>query len=338
MHQIPFVDLTRVHTAIRKEIELAIAACLDRSSYLNGSQTRHFEEEWAEYCGQQYAICCNSGTDAISLAAMALNLKTATIPANTLPLTGTGLHRGGVTVKLQEINAKGWMAQTPDDAVPVLIFGRLPEADAPKSVLYDAAHAHGWKPPNSTVAAWSFYPTKNLGALGDAGAVTTNDKSLASSIRELAGRDDKMHDRRQLTSRIDEIQAAILRVKLRYLNDWLAMRQEIGNQYNKRLANSGITIQGNSLFHLYVIKIPERDHLMNYLNDFGIGCKVHWPSPLHKISGPWQINGDYPEAEKWSKSILSLPCYPGLTTAEINFICDKVEEFLAKTTSSSNKQ
>lgn len=328
--QIPFVDLKRAHDPIQKEIEQAITGCLNSSMFLNGSQTRLFEEEWAACCGQKYAVCCNSGTDALSLAAMALNLKSATIPANTLPLTGTGLHRGGANVTLQEINSDGWMAHTPADAVPVLLFGRLPDAEAPASVLYDAAHAHGWKPPSQSVAGWSFYPTKNLGALGDAGAVTTNDESLAVKIRELAGRDDKLHDRRQLTSRIDEIQAAILRVKLKYLHQWLAMRQEIGNHYNQRLAHHGITLAGISLFHLYVIKVPDRDAMMRFLTNQGVGCKIHWQSPLHKLPGPWKTNGNYTETEKWSQSILSLPCYPGLSASEIDHICNQIEEFLEK--------
>jgi dTDP-4-amino-4,6-dideoxygalactose transaminase len=256
-----------------------------------------------------------------------MGLKTATIPANTLPLTGTGLHRGDVDVKIAEINSEGWISSPVEDNVPVLIFGRLPEPGSAVARLYDAAHAHGWKPYEGTNAAWSFYPTKSLGAMGDAGAVTTDDESIALSMRELCGRDDSLHDRRQITSRIDEIQAAILRVKLKLLPVWLEMRQEIAQQYNHRLRDHGITISGKSLHHLYVIRVKNRDDLMTFLNSRGIGCKVHWSSPLNKVSGPWTASGAFPEAEKWCDSILSLPCFPGLTSTEITDVCDAIEEF-----------
>ena len=327
MNLIPFCDLSRALSPIRNEIDRAIAGCLDQSSFLRGVQTRAFEEEWASFCGQKYAICCNSGTDALTLAATALGISSAMIPANTLPLTGIGLHRGGVKVSIAEINNEGWMLEQCDDAVPVLIYGRITDPYSPVAKLYDAAHAHGWKPPAKSVAAWSFYPTKSLGALGDAGAITTNDDALAALMRELSGRDDQLHDRRQITSRIDEIQAAILRVKLRYLELWLVQRSEIGELYNKRLSGLGITLRGESLHHLYVVRVTRRDGLMAFLSQRGIGSKIHWAQPLHKISGPWQHFGTYFQSESWCDSILSLPCFPGLRTDEINIICDAVEEY-----------
>ena len=327
MPLIPFCDLSRALAPIRRDIDVAIAGCLDRSSFLHGIQTMAFEEEWAAFCGQKYAICCNSGTDALTLASTALGMTSATIPANTLPLSGIGLHRGGSKVHIAEINQEGWMLEQNDDAVPVLIFGRIPDPCSKVATLYDAAHAHGWKPPVGSSAAWSFYPTKSIGALGDAGAVTTNDADLATYMRELSGRDDKLHDRRQITSRIDEIQAAVLRVKLRYLNFWLDQRKEIADQYNKRFNGMGITLNGKSLYHLYVVRVPQRDGLMTFLNKRGIGSKIHWAQPLHKMSGPWQNFENCSEAENWCNSILSLPCYPGLRPDEINIICDTVEEY-----------
>ena len=327
MIPIPFCDLGRALAPIRTDIDNAIAGCLNRSTFLHGIQTRAFEEEWAAFCGQKYAVCCNSGTDALTLAATALGMTSATIPANTLALTGIGLSRGGAKVSVAEITHEGWMLEQRDDAVPVLIYGRIPDPCSKIATVYDAAHAHGWKPPVGASAAWSFYPTKSLGALGDAGAVTTNDASLAASMRELSGRDDKLHDRRQITSRIDEIQAAVLRVKLLHLNSWLDQRAEIATLYNKRLEGLGITLPGKSMHHLYVIKVPRRDGLMAFLGQRGIGSKIHWAQPLNKLSGPWQHNGSYPAAESWCDSILSLPCFPGLSTNEINIICDAVEEY-----------
>ena len=325
--KIPFCDLSRAHAPIRGEIERAIADCMDRSSFLRGSQTRAFEEEWANYCGQAFAVCCNSGTDALTIAATALNLKTAVIPANTLPLTGIGLHRGGTQVRVAEIRPDGWMAAPGPDAVPVLIFGLLPQPGECPARLYDAAHAHGWKPPAGSAAAWSFYPTKTLGALGDAGVVTTNDPDLAKEMRGLCGRDDQFHDRRQITSRIDEIQAAVLRVKLRHLDTWLAERQEIGTRYEKRLGALGITLRGHSLHHLYVVRVAGRDRLASFLYHRGISTKVHWSTPLNRVPGPWLVEGKYPQAENWCASILSLPCFPGLRPDEIDRVCDAVEDW-----------
>lgn len=325
--RVPFCDLSRAHEPIRREIERAISDCLNSSSYLRGFQTRAFEEEWAGYCGQTYAVCCNSGTDALTLAATALNLKTATIPATTLPLTGIGLHRGGTRVRVAEVRPDGWLDSPVADAVPVLIFGRIPEPAERPARLYDAAHAHGWKPPAGSTAAWSFYPTKTLGALGDAGAVTTNDAALAEEIRGLCGRDDQFHDRRQITSRIDEIQAAILRVKLKYLDGWLAERREINDHYEKRLGAMGITLTGPSLHHLYVVRVNGRDRLAQFLQQRGIDVKVHWPRPLHHLPGPWQREGAYPNAEYWCASVLSLPCFPGLQPVEIDRVCDDVENW-----------
>ena len=327
MNDIPFCDLTRANNPLRKEIEKAISSCIENSSYLRGRQTQLFEEEWAAFCGQKYAVCCNSGTDALSLAALALDMKKVGIPANTLPLTGIGLERGGAVVTIKEIDEDGWIKEPSEEDVPVLIFGRLPKSENVSVRLYDAAHAHGWQPPSDATAAWSFYPTKTLGAMGDAGAVTTDDEALAITLRELCGRDDVLHHRRQITSRVDEMQAAVLRVKLKYLSEWLDMREHIAQMYHKRLGHLGITLTGNSLHHLYVVKVKQRDALIAFLNSRNIGTKIHWSNPLHSLQGPWLSKGEYRLAEKWCNSVLSLPCYPGLESFEVHFVCDAIEEF-----------
>jgi|688.fasta_scaffold253083_2 dTDP-3-amino-3,4,6-trideoxy-alpha-D-glucose transaminase len=324
---IPFCDLSRAHAPIEEAMKQAIAGCIDRSYYLRGPETNAFEEEWAAFCGQRYAVCCNSGTDALTLAAIALDLKTATIQSNTLPLTGIGLHRSGTKVHIADIDSNGALDASIEDAVPVLMFGQLPAPDQQTAKLYDAAHAHGWQPPGQAMAAWSFYPTKTLGALGDAGAITTNDAALAETIRQLCGRDDQLHHSRQITSRIDEIQAAVLRVKLKYLNTWLAERKVIGEYYNRRLGSLKMTLNNVSLYHLYVIRVKDRGLLKQYLYERGVETKLHWKTPLHQQAGPWSTQGQYPEAETWCDSVLSLPCYPGLRPDEIDFVCDVIEAF-----------
>jgi dTDP-3-amino-3,4,6-trideoxy-alpha-D-glucose transaminase len=328
MIPVPFIDLSRALAPIRAEVERAIVACIDRSSYLRGPETTAFEEEWAAFCGQSAAVCCNSGTDALSLAAMALGLATAVIPANTLPLTGIGLHRGGADVVIGEVDENGWLARPSDHDVPVLIFGRTPAPNTPEAALYDAAHAHGWQPPTGSAAAWSFYPTKTLGALGDAGAVTTNDIDLAREMRNLCGRDDRFYDHRQLTSRIDEVQAAVLRVKLRHLPRWLDERKALGAEYRRQLGPLGICLQGESFEHLFCIRTPQRDALKTYLAARGIATKLHWEAPLHRLAGPWTTPNPCPVADRWTATILSLPIFPGLTFAEVGRICDEIGSFL----------
>ena len=319
---VPFCDLGRALAPIRSEIDDAIRRTLDSGWFLRGPEVIAFEEEWATYCGQLHAVCCNSGTDALTIVAMALGLKTATLQANTLPLTAIGLRRGGAAVHLGEVGRDGRIAHPTSDTVPVLLYGRPPAGKESSAHLFDAAHAHGWKPPRGAVAAWSFYPTKTLGALGDSGAVTTNDEHLALEMRKLCGRDDALHDRRQITSRMDEVQAAVLRVKLRYLDDWLAERQEIGRHYEARLRLPAITLVGPSLYHLFVIRVARRDELFRFLAERGIGSKVHWPRALHRLDGDWSFEGDYDMADAWCDSVLTLPCFPGLRSSEIDFICD----------------
>ncbi|MBU3728426.1 MAG: erythromycin biosynthesis sensory transduction protein eryC1 [Phycisphaerales bacterium] len=334
---IPFCDLSRAHGPIRADIDAAIRACIDSSAFLRGPQTQAFEEEWAAFCGQRHAVTCNSGTDALTLAATALNLRAATVPSNTLPLTAIGLPRAGVTVTICDVDDDGWPAPPvapaphppPAPLVPVLLYGRLPRPAEPASALYDAAHAHGWKPPPRALAAWSFYPTKTLGALGDGGAVTTDDAALAQTMRDLCGRDDQLRDRRQLTSRMDEMQAAVLRVKLRHLPEWIAMRQQIGARYDRAFAQLGINLRGPSLHHLYCIRVPDREGLQRTLTARGIGSKVHWEMPLHRQEGPWQASGaTCPGADAWCASVLSLPCYPGLREDEIDRVAAAVGEHL----------
>jgi dTDP-3-amino-3,4,6-trideoxy-alpha-D-glucose transaminase len=324
---IPFCDLSRAISPIRREIDAAIRRTIDRGWFLRGPETTAFEEEWAQYCGQGYAVACNSGTDALTIAAIALGLKTAAVPANTLPLTAIGLQRGGSAVRLAEVGPDGRLTDAPQDAVPVLLYGRHPGSSEMSARLFDAAHAHGWTPPPEAAAAWSFYPTKTLGALGDGGAVTTNDATLASAMRKLAGRDDVLHDPRQITSRMDDLQAAVLRVKLRHLDDWLVERQEIARRYEARLGPLGITLAGPSLQHLFVIRVTGRDELSRFLEGRGIACKAHWPTALHRLVGCWSHDGKFENADEWCNSVLSLPCFPGLRPSEIEHVCASILEW-----------
>jgi dTDP-4-amino-4,6-dideoxygalactose transaminase len=325
---IPFCDLARSGAAIRADIDAAIARVIDSGWYLRGRETAAFEEEWADYCGQRHCVACNSGTDALTLAAGGFEMRRAEVQANTLALTAIGLHLGGAEVTIADVGEDGRLARVTPESVPVLLFGRLPSPAESDAILFDAAHAHGWRPPAHASACWSFYPTKTLGALGDAGAVTTNDEGLAQAMRDLAGRDDRFYGARQITSRIDEIQAAVLRVKLRRLDGWLDERRAIAGWYRSRLPGSIVPVSRaeGDLQHLFVVRAGDRDGLAQRLEDSGVETKVHFPLPLHRLAGPWRSEGpDLPNADLWCGEILSLPCFPGLTRQEVDRVCAVIE-------------
>lgn len=324
---IVYLDLKPMNDRLVTQISSALADCMSKSSYLRGPQTQAFEEEWADFCGQKFAVACNSGTDALTIAAKALQLQTVNVQANTLPLTGIGLALAGAEVEICEIDSEGRISKADSDSVPVLLFGRIPLPETLPAQLYDAAHAHGWQPPENSQAAWSFYPTKSLGAFGDAGAITTNDPALAQTMLEICGRDDQMRNPQQITSRIDEIQAAILRIKLKHLPSWLEQRRIIADVYNSRLSHLGITVSGESFNHIYAIRSESRTALREYLLGEGVETKIHWEKSLNKIDGPWKAHHKYPEAERWADEILSLPIYPGLSQDDVTYICDSIEEF-----------
>lgn len=210
----------------------------------------------------------------------------------------------------------------------------FPKADAEsKATLFDAAHAHGWRPPAHAIACWSFYPTKTLGGLGDGGAVTTNDAELAAQMRALSGRDDSFYDDRQITSRMDEVQAAVLRVKLRCLDEWVAARREIAELYWRYLPEDVETVSKSQtdLHHLFAIRSGQRDELADHLRENGVGTKIHFPVPLHRHNASWRdALSNYPKADEWCHTVLSLPCYPGLSDAEVRHICEMVGNFAGR--------
>jgi dTDP-4-amino-4,6-dideoxygalactose transaminase len=327
---IPFCDLKRLPAEIVGKLKDAMAEVIESGWYLRGVHTEAFEHEWAEFCGQKYCIACNSGSDALSLSAAALGMKAAAVPANTLPLTALALERGGAAVHAAEIDEKGRLQAPGDTHVPVLLYGWHPSEKELSCRLFDAAHAHGFRPPEHSVACWSFYPTKTLGALGDAGAVTTNDPIIAERILALCGRDDRLRERRQLTSRIDEIQAAALRVKLKHLGSWLDQRRHIADLYWSNLPSSvsPIVRPEQGFHHLFVIRCEERDRLQNYLLDHGVETKVHFPLPLHNLNEDWrQADMTYTNAEEWCDSVLSLPCFPYLSDEEVVRVADVIRSF-----------
>jgi aminotransferase EvaB len=232
-----------------------------------------------------------------------------------------------VRIVVRDVDACGHLTEAGSNSVPVLLYGRIPNTAELKATLFDAAHAHGWKPPKHGLACWSFYPTKSLGALGDAGAVTTNSAQLAKMVKDLAGKDDQLRDGRQITSRMDEIQAAILRVKLPHLDYWIAERRRIATAYRDRLPNSvrSVETSRDDLNHLFVVRVSNRSGLIGFLEERGVQTKVHFPVPLHRQDADWRNScARFSTAEEWCESVLSLPCYAGLRPDEIERTCAAV--------------
>lgn len=323
--QIPFQDLLPAIQPIRTKIAAALDRVVVSGWYMRGVQTELFEQEWANYCGQSYCVACANGTDAITIAAKALELKNACIPAITTWYTAEGLNRAGCKVTSDEITSTGQLLNPDENSVAVPLYGTEPSIQEQQVCkLFDGAQAHGWKPPQHAVVAWSFYPTKNLGAMGDAGAATTNDKDLADQMRLLSGRDDIYRSQDQIVSRMDEMQAAVLRVKLTHLDSWLEARKEVARRY----WSNGIQLvhrPEESNFHLLTILHKNRTAMAEYLKQHGVGTKVHYATPIHKYPG-W-AGKKLPVAEAWCDEILSLPCYPGLTNESIDYVCGCIHNF-----------
>ncbi|MBD39935.1 MAG: hypothetical protein CMB11_06075 [Euryarchaeota archaeon] len=355
--KIPLVDLGAQYRAHRFEFDAALAECLDRTSFIGGPDHRAFAEEFAEWCGGGYAALVGNGTDALILAIEELLGRgdgteeiitvSHTFIATTEAISGTGYRPVLVDVDPDTclMNLDGLetaIGPKTRAVIPVHLYGQMVQMDAlmqiarryDLKVIEDAAQAHGatWQGHRPGIlgdaATFSFYPGKNLGAWGDAGAIYTRDAALSESITARAnhGRQDKyLHQFEGVNSRLDGLQAAILRVKLRHIDAWNAARREVASWYDELLAGYNsirlpqIREEAEHVFHLYVVQVEERDRIREYLNDRGIGAGVHYPVPLHEQPALAYLglkSEDLPVTSKLGKTILSLPIYPELTRAQ----------------------
>lgn len=323
---IPFVDLTISLSQIRLSIDAAIWRVMDRGIFLNGPEVEAFESEWASYCGQRFCVACASGTDALMLAVQGHCILEVRVQANACPFTATGVEKTGVNLRFNDCTSDGPMAglsltpcMAPDSGydIPLLLYGRHPSGrelshwDSSRPLLIDACQGHGWKPPAKVTAAWSFYPTKNLGCFGDGGAMTTNSEKAAERAREIAA---------DWHSRMSEINAAVLRTKLPHLDRWNAERAAIAEVYYNELpdwAEPACRPGEPTNHHIFAVLVDRRDELEGYLLKNGIGVKVHYREPL----------ADLPGAKRWCSRTLSLPCYSGLTPMQVQAVCDTIRSF-----------
>lgn len=362
---IPFVDFTRQNKLLKKKLLRAVAGVIDRQAYILGPDVDAFEKEFASYSRVKYAVGVASGFDAILLSLRALGIgngdEVITIPntfiSTVLPILAAGARPVFVDVEQATLLMNGALVEeriTPRTRaiIPVHLFG-LPVAMDPLlrlakkykiAIIEDACQAHGalYKGKRAgtigDVGCFSFYPSKNLGAFGDAGAVTTNRKNLRDKLRILRNigqKEKNIHSVLGYNSRLDTIQAAMLRVKLPYLEQWVQKRRQLAQLYNSLLANQPVVLpieskSSQSSYHLYVIRTRERDQLKQYLEDNGVLCGIHYPTPIHLQPCMKELGykkGDFPVSEDGAREVLSLPLYPELKAGEVGFVARTIRSF-----------
>ena len=361
--EVPFVDLRREGAAIRAELDAAIGRVLDGGRFLLGEEGRAFEEEFAAAMGAGHAVGVASGTDAVELALRAVGIgpgDEVVTQANTCVPTVTGIVRAGGIPVLCDVDPSSAVMDlgSLEDAVgertravvPVHLYGQCADTEAivelcePRgiAVVEDCAQAHGASlrgRPAGTIGAagaFSFYPTKNLGALGDGGAVVTGDEDIAARLRLLGhyGQSDRYrHESFGVNSRLDEIQAAVLRVKLPHLSGWTERRREIAVAYTTALHETPVEplaelADRRHVFHLYVVRAPDRDRLQSDLEDRGVATLIHYPIPIHRQAPFADLAAGVPleNAEALCERVLSLPLFPGLTHAEVERVATAAVE------------
>jgi dTDP-4-amino-4,6-dideoxygalactose transaminase len=357
-----------MHGSLRKELQDTLTNVVAKGTFVQGDEGAAFASEFATYCGVEQAVGVNSGLDALTLSLRALDVgpgHEVIVPAHTYIATFLAVEHVGATPVPVECDEHTYnIAPAAIEAaitsrtramIPVHLYGRPCDMTsilalaqgAGIAVIEDNAQAHGamhqGKRTGSfgTINATSFYPTKNLGALGDGGMITTNSAELAESVRSLAnyGSSAKnVHDRVGYNSRLDELQAAFLRVKLRHLDMWNTERREQAAFYSEALADVEAlhlplpdSNGDRSVHHLYVVRCEERDALRAHLECKGIGTMVHYPTPPHKQRAlahrQWPANA-WPIAERTARTILSLPLFPGLGRAEQEYVVSCIRSFL----------
>ena len=358
--EIPFVDLRAQYSAIKGEVNGAIGAILEDCHYIGGENLAQFEREYAVYCQAEWAIGVANGTDALVLALRALGAGTGDeilVPANTFIATAAAVELVGArpvfvdidpeTYTLDPALAEEAVTARTRGIIPVHLYGQpadmVPLMEIAERhnlfVVEDAAQAHGAEYLGRRIgsighmATFSFYPAKNLGAYGDGGAITTSNPELVGRVRELGdhGRTTKYeHARVGHNSRLDALQAAVLSVKLRYLDHWNRQRQQVATWYEEALAGTLVQtplVRSGSthVYHLYVVETPEREAIQRRLAECGIATGIHYPLPLHLQPAFRHLGygtGDMPCAETAAARILSLPMFPEMTREQVRHVAD----------------
>ena len=370
--RVPLLDLRAQHASLRDELLAAIQVVMDSQQFVLGPEVQAFEEEIAQYTKTKHAIGCASGSDALLLALLALGVGTCdeviTSPFTFFATAGAIARLGARpvfvdidprTYNIDPAQVEGVITPRTRAIMPVHLYGQcadmtpLLEISARHSlpVIEDAAQAIGSEDRGRTagsmglIGCFSFYPTKNLGGAGDGGLLTTNDDELSQRLRALrvhGGTTEYHHREVGINSRLDTLQAAVLRVKLKYLNGWTAERQKKAHRYNQLFQESKLEFElsppfnrpdARHIFHQYVVRVPQhRDALIKHLDHKGVGTKVYYPIPLHKQECFEYLEckeGAFPEAERAARETLALPCFPELTEEQQQYVVEAIGSFRA---------
>jgi dTDP-4-amino-4,6-dideoxygalactose transaminase len=347
---IPFLEVKAAYLELKAEIDAAAARVLDSGCYILGAETEAFEHEYADYCGANHCVGVANGLDALTLALRAMEVGSGDeviVPSNTYIATWLAVSQCGATPVPAEPDEASFnidparvaekITRRTKAIIPVHLYGHPADLDPILEiarqhglrVLEDAAQAHGAHYKGRRIGAhgdavaWSFYPGKNLGALGDAGAVTTDDPALADKIRVLrnyGSRIKYVNEMQGLNSRLDPLQAAVLRVKLRYLDEWNERRKRLAATYLKALPGHAMRLPAVSpwadpVWHLFVVRVRNREALQARLHEAGIATLIHYPIPPHRQAAYADLGyraGCLPSAENMAGEVLSLPMGPHL--------------------------
>lgn len=369
--QVPLLDLGQQHAALREELRAAVDRVFDSQQFILGEDVRRLESEVARYTRTRHAVGCASGSDAVLLALLALDIgpghEVVTTPF-TFFATAGAIARAGArprfvdieprTCNLDPARVEEVINERTRALLPVHLYGQCAEMDGILGiatrhrlhVVEDAAQAIGAEDgaraagASGAVGCFSFYPTKNLGAAGEAGMLTTNDRDVAERLRRLrvhGGAAEYHHQEIGFNSRLDTLQAAVLRVKLPHLDAWSRARGERADNYTRLFADEGlmefvtppfVRAGARHIFHQYVVRVPapRRDPLIAHLKEHGVGTKIYYPVPLHMQECFARLGyreGDFPESERAARETLALPMYPELTDEQQAYVVETISRF-----------
>ncbi len=357
--RVPFLDIAAAYVELQREIDAAVSRALASGRYILGPEVEAFEREFAAYCGARHCVGVGNGLDALHLILRAMNVGTGAeviVPAHTFIATWLAVSQAGATPVPVEPDERTYnidpsrieAAITPRTRaiIAVHLYGQPADMDPIGAlaaryrirVIEDAAQAHGARYKGRRVgnlgaaAAFSFYPAKNLGALGDGGAVVTDDATIAERVRRARnyGSQTKyVHDIAGRNSRLDEIQAAVLRVKLRHLDEWNARRVRVAQSYLAALGNVGWVLPwvpdwAEPVWHLFVVRTAQRAEVQQRLEEAGVGTLIHYPLPIHRQTAYRELclpADGLPISERVAAEVLSLPMGPHLTPEQVAHVC-----------------
>lgn len=365
---VPFLDLRRQYETLKAEVDAAIAEVVDSAGFIGGPQVAQFEREFAAYCEAEHAVACASGTDGLYLCLKALGIgpgdEVITVPCTFVASVGsirmTGAKPVLIDVRDETLNIDPGLVEeavTPQTRAIMVVhlYGQPAEMDRIVDiaaghnlrVVEDACQAHGARYEGrrvggiGTAASFSFYPTKNLGAYGDGGCVTTNSRELADTMRSLAnhGRSTwTRHEFEGINSRLDSLQAAVLRVKLRHLDEWNEKRRRLAALYHKQL--EGVpeirtleTVQAaEPVYHLFIVRLENREKVMEKLKERQIGSAIYYPTPVHlqpAYAALGYREGSFPITEQATREVLAVPLHPEMEEEQVEEVVGALKESIA---------